>query len=374
MKPLVTYCVTGVSIEAGDVGRRIFSRNEDMLEPYETMIMVGALLASAFFSGIEMAFLASDKLNMQLEAERKTLSGKLLNRFLIHPDRFICTTLIGSTIALIIYSTYAAKMLIPCLQTHLPEAVNNPGTVFILQTILSALGVLVVGEFIPKSIFLLGPNRLLALFTLPTAVMAYVLQPLVTAVTAIARSFVSRALGQPTSEGQPTFDLKDLHSFIQNTLSIEGKTPARVSANIVRNLIEFKETRVRDCMVPKAAIVAIQLEGGTGALRQTAIQSGHSKVLVYENDIDDIIGYCHADQLLGYPKHLKEILTPVVKVSATSLASEVLIQLTTAKDSLALVVDELGGTVGVISTTDIIAEIVGEIQEEHDKATLIDEK
>ncbi len=340
----------------------------------EIMVIVGALIFSAFFSGIEIAFLAADKLGMELEKTRKPLSGRILTSFLKRPDRFISTTLIGNTIALVIYGSYMAKVLDPVLHTYLPLAINHSVFVLILQTLLSTLSILVVAEFIPKSIFLLGPNRLLSFFALPTAAIAYALWPLVMVTNVIARFFIIHVLGQKYQETRPPFGLTDLHTFLKNTLNINEKMSAGVSARILGNLIAFRKVKVRDCMIPRTEIVAVNLEDGIEALKQVAIKSEHTKILVYRNDIDDIIGYCHAKELFKKPKHIESILTPVIIVSETSLASEVMVQLATAGRSLAMVVDEFGGASGIVSMEDIIEEIVGEIQNEHDTTALIEQK
>jgi putative hemolysin len=345
-----------------------------MVEPYQIIIIVGALIFSAFFSGIEIAFLSADKLGMKLEGDHKSFSGRILSGFLRYPDRFISTTLIGNTIALVIYSTYMAKVLDPFLHAYLPAAVNNNATLLILKTLLSTLGILVVAEFIPKSIFLLGPHRLLSLFALPTAAVAYVLQPLVVITTAIAKFFITHVLGKKYREERPSFGLTDLHRFIQSTLNINENVHAGVSARIVSNLIEFKKVKVRDCMIPRTEIVAVGIEDGIEGLKEAVIKSNHAKVLVYRHDIDDIIGYCHAKELFKKPQHIESILRPVVIVSATNLASEVMVQLTTEGKSLALVVDEFGGTSGIVSMEDIIEEIVGEIQNEHVVTALVEQK
>jgi putative hemolysin len=345
-----------------------------MVEPYQIIVIVGALIFSAFFSGIEIAFLAADKLGMQLEGEQKSLSGRILNGFLKHPDRFISTTLIGNTIALVIYSTYMAKVLDPLLHAYLPTAINNNATLLILQTLLSTLGILVVAEFIPKSIFLFGPNRLLSFFALPTTVIAHMLQPLVVFTTAIAKLFIIHVLGQKYREERPAFGLTDLHTFIKSTLNMNEKMPVGVSARIVSNLIEFRKVKVRDCMIPRTEIVAVSIEDGIEGLKEAVIKSDHAKILVYRNDIDDIIGYCHSKELFKKPQHIESILRPVVIVSATHLASEVMVLLTTEGKSLALVVDEFGGTSGIVSMEDIIEEIVGEIQNEHDITELVEQK
>jgi len=344
-----------------------------MVEPYQPVIIVGALIFSAFFSGIEIAFWAADKLGMKLEGERKSLSGRILNGFSQNPDRFISTTLIGNTIALVVYSTYMAKALDPFLQAHLPAAVNNNATLLALQTLLATLGILVVAEFIPKSIFLLGPNRLLSFFALPTAVVAYVLRPLVIITTAIAKFFIVYILGQKYQEERPPFGLTDLHTFIQSTLNMNEKVPIGVSARIISNLIEFRGVKVRDCMIPRTELVAISIEEGIKGLKEAVIKSEHTKILVYRHDIDHIIGYCHAKGLFNNPQHIERILSPLIIVSETSLASEVMVQLTTEGKSLALVVDEFGGTSGIVSMEDLIEEIVGEIQDEHATARLVEQ-
>ncbi len=345
-----------------------------MIEPYQIVFVVGALIFSAFFSGIEIAFLAADKLGMKLEGEQKSLSGKLLNGFLKHPDRFISTTLIGNTIALVTYGAYMAKILDPLLHAYLPADINNNAILLILQTLLSTLGILVVAEFIPKSIFLFVPNRLLFFFALPTAAIAYVLQPLVVITTAIAKFFIIHILGQKYREERPAFGLTDLHTFIKSTLNINEKMPAGVSARIVSNLIEFRQVKVRDCMIPRTEIVAVSIEDGIEGLKEAVIKSDHTKILVYKHDIDDIIGYCHAKELFKNPQRIESILRPVIIVSETNLASEVMVQLTTEGKGIALVVDEFGGTSGIVSMKDLIEEIVGEIQNEHDTIGLIEQK
>lgn len=345
-----------------------------MLDTHQIMLSIGMLLLAAFFSGIEIAFLSADRLSLELEKERNTLLGRLRSSFLKRPDRFISTTLIGSTIALVIYTTYMAKLLDPWLQAYLPTAINNSVSLLILQTLLSTLSILIVAEFIPKSIFILNPNRLLTFFTLPIAIIAYLLRPLVIITTTIARAFITHVLGQQYQEKQPAFGLTDLHTFIKNTLNINEKVPANASAKMIGKLIEFRQVKVRDCMTPRAELVAVGTEDGIEALKQIVIKSEHTKILVYRNDIDDIIGYCHSQELFKKPQHIESILTPIIIVSETNLASEAMIRLATEGKSLALVVDEFGGTSGIVSIEDIIEEIVGEIQSEHDKVALVEQK
>ena len=279
-----------------------------MIDTQQIMVIASALLSSAFFSGIEIAFLSADKLSLELEKERHTLWGRLKSSFLKRPDRFISTTLIGSTIALVIYTTYMSKLLDPLLQAYLPAAINNSISLLISQTLLSTISILVVAEFIPKSIFMLSPNRLLSFFALPIALIAYLLRPLVIITTSIAKAFITRILGQQYQEAQPAFGLTDLHTFIKNTLNINDKVPASTSAKMIGKLIEFRQVKVRDCMTPRAELVAVGTSDGIEALKQAVIKSEHTKILVYRNDIDDIIGYCHSKELFKRPQHIEKCL------------------------------------------------------------------
>ncbi|MEL7063056.1 MAG: hemolysin family protein [Bacteroidota bacterium] len=345
-----------------------------MIEPYSIIIIVSALIFSAFFSGIEIAFLAADKLVVRLEGERKPLSGRILTFFLEHPDRFISAMLLGNTAALVVYSTYMTQVLDTILPIYLPAAINNSAFILSLQTLLSTLGILIVAEFIPKSIFLLIPNRLLSFFALPIALLTLVLSPLVGMTTAIAKFFFTYVLRQQYQKTRPAFGLTDLHAFIKNTLNINEKMPAGVSARLVSNLIEFRNLKVRDCLIPRTEIVAISISDGVEALYQAVVKSDYAKILVYRNDIDDIIGYCHSKELFKKPKHIESILVPIIIVSETNLASEVMVQLTQEGKSLALVVDEFGGTAGIVSLENIIEEIVGKTQQEHDKVVLVEQQ
>ena len=346
----------------------------ETVEPYQIVIIVSALIFSAFFSGIEAAFLGVDKLGMELARSRKNLVGRLLANFSSQPTRFITTTLIGNTISLVIYSSYMAEVLDTLIRTYVLYLINNYALSLVLQTVIMTLIVLVVAEFIPKSVFLLSPNRLLTFFALPIAVITYLLRPIVVVTTFVTKVLITHVLGHKYQEARPAFGLTDLHSFIKNTLNPDEKKPIGVSASIVGNLIEFKKTKVRECMVPRTELIAINKEEGIPALRKAVMHSEHSKILVYQDDIDGIIGYCHCKELFKKPQDIDSILTPIKVVSETNLASEVMLYLIRACKSLALVVDEFGGVAGIVSVEDLVEEIVGDIQDEHDVTGLLEQQ
>lgn len=329
------------------------------------------LICLAFFSGIEAAFLSADKLGMELARSSKSLVGRLLADFANHPNRFLTTTLICNMIALVTYSACMTEVLDKLIQRYVPYLLHKHTLSLCLQTIVTTLIVLVVGEFIPKSVFLRYPYRLLKFFALPMAVIAYILWPLVAIAIRITKAFVTHVLRHTYQETRSSFGVLDLYSFIKNMRHTHEKTPGQVSTRIVGNLLEFKKARVRDCMVPRAEIIAINQADGIPALKNTAMHSKHSKILVYRNDIDDIVGYCHAKELFKNPQTIESILKPIMVVSETNLASEIMIKLITAYKSLALVVDEFGGVAGIVSVEDFVEKIVGDIQDEHDVTMLL---
>jgi putative hemolysin len=345
-----------------------------ILEPDQMIVIASALLFSAFCSGIEAAFLSADRLDIELTRNPQTIIGRLLKVFASKPTRFITTMLIGNTISLVIYSAYMAEVLNALMATYSPFLLKNHALALVIETVISTLIVLIIAELIPKTVFLLRPSRLLSFFALPIALTYYLLWPLVMLTTLITRFFMKYVLRYEYQEEQPAFGLTDLQYFIQSRLNTFDQVPVEVSARIVNNLIEFQKTQVRDCMVPRTEITAINKEEGIPGLRKAVINSEHTKILVYQDHIDHIIGYCHAKELFKNPPDIDSILTPVIVVSETSPASEAMLQLLKACKSLVLVVDEFGGVAGIASLEDFIEEIVGDIQDEYDTKELIEQQ
>jgi putative hemolysin len=337
------------------------------MEYSQVIVIIICLVLSAFFSGVEIAFVSSNKLQIELQKKQGYISGKILGKFLQRPSRFLGATLIGNNLALVVYGIFMANLLEPFLAQALPGILANEFSVLILQTIVATLIVLITAEFIPKSLFMLNPNRLLAFFALPMLVIYYVLYPVVLVVVGMSKFMITKVFGWNYSENKPVFGLTDLNNFIKsNTQSETIDQKVEVNTRIFHNALEFKTIRVRECMVPRTEIVAVDIEDGIEKLKKAFIESGHSKIMVYKDSIDDIIGYCHSLELFKKPKDIQELLTPIIIVPETMLANELMIQFITERKSLALVVDEFGGTSGVVSIEDIIEQIFGEIQDEHD--------
>ncbi|WP_339606092.1 hemolysin family protein [uncultured Roseivirga sp.] len=345
------------------------------MDYYQITVIIITLIFSAFFSGTEIAFVTSSKLQIELQSKKGSLSGKILVFFTQKPSRLINTALVGNTIALVIYGYFMALILEPLIMRVLPEYLSNPGAVLLIQTVLSTLLVLFTAEFTPKSIFLINPNRLLSILSVPIMLIFIIMFPLVWVIEQMSRFIIVHILRQKFSEDRPVFGLTDLRSYIQrNTHKDIKESKVELDTKIFNNALEFKTVKVRECMIPRTDIAAVELEDSIEDLKNEFIESGHSKVLVYRNNIDEVIGYCHALALFKKPQDIESILTPIIIVPETMLVNELMIQFIQERKSLALVVDEFGGTSGLVSLEDVIEEIFGEIQDEHDDEDWVEQK
>ncbi|KOF02449.1 hemolysin family protein [Roseivirga seohaensis] len=345
------------------------------MDYYQITVIIITLIFSAFFSGTEIAFVTSSKLQIELQSKKGSLSGKILVFFTQKPSRLINTALVGNTIALVIYGYFMALILEPLIMRVLPEYLNNPGAVLLIQTVLSTLLVLFTAEFTPKSIFLINPNRLLSILSVPIMLIFIIMFPLVWVIEQMSRFIIVYVLRQKFSEDRPVFGLTDLRSYIQrNTHKDIKESKVELDTKIFNNALEFKTVKVRECMIPRTDIAAVELEDSIEDLKNEFIESGHSKVLVYRNNIDEVIGYCHALALFKKPQDIESILTPIIIVPETMLVNELMIQFIQERKSLALVVDEFGGTSGLVSLEDVIEEIFGEIQDEHDDEDWVEQQ
>jgi CBS domain containing-hemolysin-like protein len=340
------------------------------MENYVVYVVI-TLVFSAFFSGIEIAYISANKLQIELQKKQGMWSGKILSKFLARPGQFIGTTLIGNTIMLVLFGTFMAYLLEQPLRNLFPESFNNEAVILIFQIVLSTLLVLITGEFLPKSLFVLNPNRMLTFFALPFLIIYSIMYPIVWLVVALSKGLILRL---EYNEEKPVFTITDLNSFIKDQMGQNRNSgKVEVDTKIFDNAIEFKTVRVRECMIPRTDIVAVEVTDSIEDLKQVFEESGHSKVVVYRDSIDEVIGYCHQLELFKKPKSIEDILTPIIIAPESALANELLIQFIQERKSLALVVDEFGGTSGIVSMEDIIEEIFGEIEDEYDNEALTEQ-
>jgi CBS domain containing-hemolysin-like protein len=334
------------------------------------LIVILSLILSAFFSGVELAFISANKLHITLQKNKGMLWANIIARYYNRPSLFITAMLIGNTITLVVYGIYMAQILDPQVMYFVSQVLQMKGTssqvAFIaLQSFISTLLVLAVAEFMPKSISLINPDKLLAMFALPIHLFYLMLYPFVYIVVTLTKWVITGILRLEYSEDNPAFGLTDLNHYIVNLNAGQNKE-ANVDTKIFSNALSFKTIKVRQCMRPRTEIVAIDKEDGLEALKEAFIESGHSKIFVYEETIDNIIGYCHAMALFKKPQRIEDILSTVLIVPETMPANELMVDFITEHKSIAVVVDEFGGTAGIVSIEDIVEEIFGEIHDEFD--------
>ena len=354
-----------------------------------TSLIIGLLIAMlfyAFFSGMEIAFVSSNRMLAEMDREKHAISQKALDLFYAHPSNFVSTMLVGNNIALVIYGILFAQIFDQTLFAPL-----NAGMRVLCDTLLSTLVVLFTGEFLPKTFCKSNPNRMLTFFALPAWACYVVLWPVSKFATLLSKGIL-RLFGvrMDKNSGEREFTKVDLDYLVQSSIdNAKDEDEIGEEVRIFQNALDFSETKVRDCMVPRTEIDAVEDTATIEQLKQIFIESGHSKILVYHEDIDHIIGYIHSSDLFKLHSesvqtdsqsdspssifHLPSsiLLRSVDFVPETMLASKLMKTLMSEKRSLAVVVDEFGGTAGLVSLEDIVEEITGEIEDEHDNTNLV---
>ena len=333
---------------------------------YELIIwLLVTMLFSAFFSGMEIAFVSSNRLLAEMDREKNGLSQKAITVFYQHPNNFVSTMLVGNNIALVIYGILFAKIFDATLFASLSDGMRVTA-----DTLLSTLVVLFTGEFLPKSIFKNNPNTLLTFFAVPAWICYVVLYPVSRFATLLSKGLL-RLFGVHMSKDAegPSFTKVDLDYLVQTSIdNAEDDAEIGEEVKIFQNALDFSETKIRDCMVPRTEIDAIADTATIPQLKQVFIESGHSKIVVFHEDIDHIIGYIHSSDMFTASDTAvcADLVREISFVPETMLASKLMKQLMQQKRSLAVVVDEFGGTSGLVSLEDIVEEITGEIEDEHD--------
>ncbi len=334
-------------------------------------IILLSLLMSAFFSGMEIAFVASNKLRIELDKKQHFFSSKIIAVFTQNPDRYITTMLVGNNVALVVYGLFIAKLLEPAIQTLITSEIG----ILLIQTIISTLIILMTAEFLPKTLVRINPNVVLNLFALPVFVFYIIFFPVVYLIV----NFVNVILKKLTVTGSfnvnhnPVFGKTDLYHLIsEGSEETRDENSDLDELKLFQNALEFSNVRVRDCMIPRTEIVAMEINSNIEDLKQRFIETGFSKILIYDNSFDNFIGYITSKELFKKPVSINDQLIDVDFVPETMAANTLLQRLINEHKSLVLVVDEFGGISGLVTIEDIIEEIFGEIEDEHDSTELIE--
>ena len=325
-----------------------------------------AMVFSAFFSGVEMAFVSSNKLYFELKAKQNILSAKIIANFNQSPSQFIGTMLIGNTLSLVAYGIFMEEFLHHLILTNFPFFTNEI-IARLIASIIATIIILTTSEFTPKSIFLINPDAILEFLAIPIWVINTLMFPLVWLTVGLSKWFITRVLRLSYSEEKPAFGLTDLNHYLQNlNRKISTEEENEVDTKIFHNALEFKQVKVRDCMIPRTEITAIEIDEGIEGLKKVFIESGHSKVLVYKETLEEVVGYCHSLALFKKPKDIQSILTSIPIVPEAMPANDLMLKFSKERKSLAIVVDEFGSTSGLVSMEDVMEQIFGEIQDEFD--------
>jgi len=339
------------------------------------VIIALTLALSAFFSGMEIAFVSSNKLRIELDKDKGLLSSKLISGFVHHPSRFIGAMLIGNNISLVIYSIAAAAILEPVLVSFLPPALLSESIILTLQTILSTILILITAEFMPKVVFRLNPNGLLSFFAIPVYLIYLILYPLMYFFLGISELIFKYIFGLKTGPVRYHFTSIDFYEYIRDFYSpAAAQVDEATEMQMIQNVRDFHSIKVRECMVPRNEIIAVDDTISIEELHNFFIETQHSKIPVYKQSIDNLTGYVHLYDLFGKPSDVKSVVKPVIIVPETIAASNVLNLMISQRKSVAVVVDEFGGTAGMVTVEDLIEEIFGEIQDEFDLDELVEKQ
>lgn len=336
------------------------------------LAIVLSLLFSAFFSGMEIAFLSANKLKIELDNKQGVFSAKLLSNFLQQPSQFIGSMLVGNNISLVLYGIFMAALLDPWIAGWGVSGVMG----MVIQTVLSTLVILFMGEFIPKTLFRINPNTILNIFAIPLQLLYFVLWIPMFVMVGLSKLILKHLFRVDTTDQTVSLGRTDLDNYIKEISQTAELHAEDIDheIQIFQKALDFSKVRARDCMVPRTEIVAISFDESIEKLRALFIESGCSKILVYRESIDNIIGYVNSSQLFKQPETVKRILVPLIFIPETISAQEVLESFIRQNKNLAVVLDEFGGTSGILTIEDIIEEIFGDIEDEHDNDDLLEEK
>lgn len=333
-------------------------------------IAIISLLFSAFFSGVEIAFISANKLQLELDKSKKRISSRMIAFFSKNESDFITTMLVGNNIALVIYGIVMTQILTPKLEIIF----HSDFVLLLIQTVIATSIVLITAEFLPKAIFRIFPNQILNIFSIPICLVFIFLRPAAILMLKTANLLLKYILKQNIPEDKQVFDKTDLDDFLSNVKSSEDSEENRVEVEMLQNALDLSEKRVRECMIPRTDIVAIDILSSIDEVKQKFVQTKFSKLLVFKENMDNIIGYIHSYDLFKSPKNIKSVLLPLPFVPESMKAMELLNQFIESNRGVAVVLDEFGGTAGMITIEDVTEEIVGEIVDEHDIDEVTDQQ
>jgi putative hemolysin len=341
------------------------------MEPITLLIVIISILLVAFFAGIEIAFVSANKLNVELKKKQGSKDGTVIARFMEHPEDFIGTSLVGINIALVVYEQYMTKLTEPLFE-KLPLAFHNQYVHLILDTLIGTIIILILGEFLPKAFFKNKAEKILFFFRVPIQFFYAMLYPIAKFFVNISEWILKYIFNIKINDTKDVFSRIDLEHFVKQ-MNTGHQDEAQTNTNdLFENALYLSNVKVRECLIPRKEIEAVDINSSVEDVRNKFISSKLSKIIVYENDIDNIVGYLHHLDFHRHPKAIKDILHTINMVPEAMGAVDLMNLFTKQRKSIAWVIDEFGGTAGIITMEDVLEEIFGEIKDEHDVEELID--
>ncbi len=333
----------------------------------QIVVIIISILLSAFFSGMEIAFVSANKMHIELEKKKDGFIAKVLTKLTQKSSKFITTMLVGNNIALVVYSFFMGELIVQFLDL-------NPFLTLLVQTIISTIIILVTAEFLPKAIFRIYADETMKIFAVPAYFFYIIFHYLSEMITAISDFFLRVFFNTKSDVEKIEFSKAELETYITEQLEKTSDINIDSEIQIFQNALEFNDVKAREVMIPRTEILAVDISETVVNIKKLFVETGYSKIIVYKNSLDEIIGYIHAFDMFKKPKSLRSILMSVEFIPESMMINEVLNVLTKKKKSIAVVLDEYGGTSGIMTVEDIVEELFGEIEDEHDTVRLIENK
>ena len=336
------------------------------------IISLISLFLSGLFSGTEIAFVTSNRVRVEIDVKKGGFISKIINRFYSDPEFFISTILVGNNIVLVIYGMGAAALLDPWLKSVFN---NNEALVLLMQSIISTAVILLTGEFLPKTIFRINPNSSLKILAIPVSFFYIFLYPISLFTSGLSKALMKLCGIKVKDTKTGMLSVGDLNQYLETTIDDieEEQKPVENEVKIFHNALDFSSTRLRDCMIPRNEIFAVDItDTSRDELSELFTSSGRSKIIVYNEDIDNVLGYIHVSELFDLENDWKKNLKPVIFAPESLMANKMMRRLLAEKRSIAIVVDEFGGTAGMVTLEDLVEEIFGDIQDEHDHSEIVE--
>ena len=340
----------------------------------EIFALLSALLLIAFFSGIEIAFVSANKLRLELLKEKGSSRAKIISYFNQNPGRFISTMLVGLNISLVLFGSVTANYFIPANFSFLPAGEIS---LLIIQTIFTTFFILIFGELVPKILFRVNADQSLLLFAYPAQGIYVLLKPFSILFHRLSRWIIKTVIGTDLVESKQSFTKEDLGYLVKETAvtDIDGHDEAdHLNSEIFEKALYLKDVKVRNCMVPRPEIQSVEINEGIDVLKKKFIETKLSRIIIYDDSIDKIIGYAHHFDMLKPDLSFKQLIRPILVIPESMTARDLMLQFIRDKKNVAWVVDEYGGTAGIITLEDLMEQIFGEIQDEHDEESLMEKK